>query len=87
MAHLGQRHAVVTATAASARSVALDEGGPVTVIEVHLPGGRGVEAFVGSVTPPKTLDQHGGRRDLSVEVFLALFLLNFECEAGTQYSL
>jgi hypothetical protein len=46
-----------------------------------------MEAFVGREATPETLDEHGGGRDLSVEVFLALLLLHFEGKSRAQDSL
>lgn len=50
-------------------------------LDVDLPGGVRMEALIGGVTPPKTLDQHCRCRYLAVKVLLALLLLDFEREA------
>ena len=57
------------------------------LLQVDLPRGLGVEVLVGGVALPQALDEGGGGRDLAVEVLLALLLLDFQGEAGTEDAL
>lgn len=47
------------------------------IFQMYLPCGCRIEMFISSITTPKTLYQHRCCRDLSIEMFLSLFLLNF----------
>lgn len=59
----------------------------VGILQVHLPRGGRVEAFVSGVAAPKALNQHRSRWYLPVKMFLTLLLLYFQCKAGSEYTL
>lgn len=80
-AHLGEGDVAVGAAAAGR---VVGGVGAVRVLEIDLPRRSRVEALVGGVTPPQALDEHGSCRNLPVEVFLALLLLNFEGKARAE---
>lgn len=54
---------------------------------MYVPGSLTVEALVRRIATPQALDEHGGSRNLTIEVFLALLLLHFEREARAQDTL
>ena len=54
---------------------------------MYLPRGRGHGMLVGGVAPPQTLDELGGGLPAPDHVLLALLLLHFERQPGTQNAL
>ena len=54
---------------------------------MNFPRGFTVESSVCRIAPPKTLYEARSRRDLSVEMFLSLLLLNFQGKAWPEDSL
>lgn len=59
----------------------------VATLDMYVPGGLAVEAFVGRIASPQALYQHRSGRNLAIEVFLALLLLHFEREPGPKNAL
>lgn len=78
LAQLGGQHGAQRAAAARVR---------VATLHVNVPRCLAVEALVRRIAPPQALDQHGGGRNLPIEVLLALLLLHFERKTRTENAL
>lgn len=57
------------------------------ILYIDAPRRIAVEAFVSSIASPKALYEHRCGRNLTIEVLLTLFLLHFQSEARSQYTL
>ena len=53
---------------------------PMMNLKMNLPSDRAVAGLVCSITSPQALDQLSCCRNLSVEMFLSLFLLDLQCK-------